>query len=209
IGCFGHLNPAKRLPQLLEAFAILRHRVPTAFLLLVGSFSTGVDLAPVYARLGLRAGEDLIHIDYVDESLLWAYLRACEVCVNLRHPTMGETSGIVIRALSVGRPVVVSDVGWFAELPDDAALKVPVGEEEVEALASALERLVREPGLRVAMGEAGRTAMQGQHDLGRVADSYVAALEEAAGGVAVREAVLIEVARAATETGFAEDGPSL
>ena len=38
---------------------------------------------------------------------------------------MGETSGSVIRALSLGKPLVVSDVGWFSELPDDVALKVP------------------------------------------------------------------------------------
>ena len=36
---------------------------------------------------------------------------------------MGETSAVVIRALSVGTPLVVSDVGWFSELPDDVALK--------------------------------------------------------------------------------------
>jgi glycosyltransferase involved in cell wall biosynthesis len=194
---------------MLEAFAILRHRVPAALLLLVGSLSPGVELAPVYDRLGLRAGEDVIHVDYVDEARLWAFLSACDVCVNLRHPTMGETSGIVIRALSAGRPLVVSDVGWFAELPSDVAVKVPVGEEEVEAIASALERLVREPRLRVAMGEAGRSAAQGQHELGRVADAYVAALEEAAGGVAAREAVLVEIARAASEIGVAQDGPAL
>src|SRR3954471_14095908 len=110
IGCYGHLNPAKQLPQLLEAFAGLRRRLPEALLLLVGSLSPGLDLGPVYDRLGLRVGEDVIHVDYVDEAQLWAFLSVCEICVNLRHPTMGETSGIVVRALSLGRPLVVSDV---------------------------------------------------------------------------------------------------
>ena len=104
---------------------------------------------------------------------------------------------------------MVSDVGWFAELPDDAALKVPVGGEEVPAIADALERLARDPGLRASMAEAGRAAAQGEHELGRVADAYVAALEEAGGGAVVRDAFLGEVARAAEETGLAANGAAL
>ena len=67
------------------------------------------------------------------EERLWSLMAACDVCVNLRSPTMGETSGSVIRQLSLGKPVVVSDVGWFAELPDDVALKVPVDDEETSS----------------------------------------------------------------------------
>ena len=40
----------------------------------------------------------------------------------------------------VGKPLVVSDVGAFRELPDEVAIKVPVGDGEIEALAAALER---------------------------------------------------------------------
>jgi glycosyltransferase involved in cell wall biosynthesis len=209
IGCYGHLNPAKRLPQLLEAFALLRRRVPEALLLLVGSLSPGLELDPVYDRLGLRTEEDVIRLDYVDEARLWALLSACEVCVNLRYPTMGETSGIVVRALSLGRPLVVSDVGWFAELPDEAAVKVPVGEGEVPAIAAGLEQLVRDHELRARMADAARSLAQGEHRLDRVAEAYVVALEEAAGGAVVREAVLGEVARAAEETGLSANGRAL
>ena len=35
-------------------------------------------------------------------------MAACDVLVNLRSPTMGETSGAVIRALSLGKPMLVS-----------------------------------------------------------------------------------------------------
>src|SRR3712207_8671970 len=46
----------------------------------------------------------------------------------------------------------VSDVGWFAELPDDVAVKVPVGEGEVAALRDALQRLVDDPHRRAELG---------------------------------------------------------
>jgi glycosyltransferase involved in cell wall biosynthesis len=209
IGCYGHLNPAKRVPQLLEAFAHLRRRAPDVLLLLVGSLSPGIELDPVCDRLGLDVGKDVIRLDYVDEAQLWAFLSACDVCVNLRHPTMGETSGIVVRALSLGRPLVVSDVGWFAELPDEAAVKIPTGKEEVGTLVEALELLVSDPGKRARISEAGLAAARGRHALGRVADAYVAALEESAGGASVQEAVLGEIARAAHETGLPADGAAL
>ena len=54
--------------------------------------------------------------------ILWALMAACDACINLRAPTMGETSGTAVRALALGKPLVVSDVGWFAELPDEVAL---------------------------------------------------------------------------------------
>ena len=104
---------------------------------------------------------------------------------------------------------MVSDVGWFADLPDEVAIKVPVDGNEVEALASALESLAREPERREAMGAAARALAEGEHDLERVAEAYAAALEESAGGTAVREAVRAEVATAAAETGLSPDGDAL
>ena len=112
-------------------------------------------------------------------------MQACDVHVNLRSPTMGETSGTAIRALALGKPLVVSDVGWFAELPDDVALKVPVDDDEVDTLVAALELLASRPDVRAAMGAAALELARSEHDLDRVADLYVAAFEQAAGGGAV------------------------
>ncbi len=194
-GAFGHLNASKRIPQLLEAFAAVRRRHRNAKLLLVGSASPRFDAK----RL---VGEGVERIDYVDEDRLWSLMAACDACVSLRAPTMGETSGSVIRALSLGRPLVVSDLGWFAELPDEVALKVPVDEDEIPALAAALELLASSEPTQLAMSDAARAYVRREHDLDRVAEQYVAALEEAAGGTIVADAVVAEVAQAAAEIGI-------
>ena len=44
IGSFGFLNANKRIPQLLEAFAVVRARHPRARLLLVGPEAPGLEL---------------------------------------------------------------------------------------------------------------------------------------------------------------------
>ena len=197
VGCFGNINASKRIPQLLEAFAALRASHPDAKLLLVG--------ADLDARLSeLPVGVE--RIDYVDEPRLWALMGACDVCVSLRAPTMGETSGSAIRALVLGKPLVVSDVGWFAELPDEVALKVPVDAHEAETLGAALELLASNERARTAMGDVARAYVAAEHDLDRSAEAYVAALEEAVGGEAVRDAVVGEVAEAAADVGIATEG---
>ena len=144
-GTFGNVNASKRIPQLLEAFADVRRRHEESGLLLVGAVSPGFDLDRRLQRLGLD-GAGLVREGYVDERRLWALMAAADVHVNLRSPTMGETSGTAIRALSLGRPLIVSDVGWFSELPDDVALKVPVDDREVETLTAALELLATRDG---------------------------------------------------------------
>jgi glycosyltransferase involved in cell wall biosynthesis len=197
IGCLGHLNPNKRIPQLLEAFVRLRESRPGARLLLAGPSAARFDLDGWLSRFGLSADPALVREPYVPEERLWSLMAACDVLVSLRAPTMGETSGSAIRGLSLGKPLVVSDLGWFAELPDTVVRKIPVGEGEVDALVAALA----EP----ASGAAARAYVEREHGLERVADAYVAALEEAAGGTAVREAVLGEVALAARDVGLDAD----
>lgn len=205
IGCFGVVNATKRIPELLRAFAGVRQRHPEATLLLVGPTSPGFDLDRRLQRLGL-ADEGLVREGWVDEHRLWALMAGVDACVNLRHPTMGETSGSVIRSLSLGKPLLVSDVGWFSELPGSVGVKVPVDASEVETLEAALELLVTRPDVREALGAAAAELALREHDLDRVADLYAAALEEAAGGRAVGDAVLREVSEAAADVGISPQG---
>jgi glycosyltransferase involved in cell wall biosynthesis len=198
IGCLGHLNPHKRIPQLLEAFVRLREQRPGARLVLAGASAARFDLDGWLDRFGLRDDPALVREGRVHEERLWALMAACDVLVSLRAPTMGETSGSAIRALGLGKPLVVSDLGWFAELPDEVARKIPVGEGEVDALVDALAAPSPDPGTITAYVER-------EHGLDRVADAYAAAIEQGAGGATVREAVLAEVAAAAADVGLDAD----
>ena len=205
IGCFGHLNSSKRVPQLLEAFALLRGRFPRARLLLVGPTSPRFELQGRIDRLGL--GDALVREEYVPEERLWSLMAAADIHVCLRAPTMGETSGSALRALSLGKPLVVSDVGWFSELPDEVALKVPVDESEVQTLAVGLALLAGDADARAARGAAALELARTEHAVDRVADLYAAALEQAAGGRAVGDAVLADVAQAAAAVGIDAAAP--
>jgi glycosyltransferase involved in cell wall biosynthesis len=148
VGCFGNLTTTKRVPQLVAAFKRMLDEFPDALLLLVGRPAPGFALEPELRRHGV-AVENVIEIDYVDQLRLWSLMEAADLAVNLRWPTMGETSGTAIRSLVLATPLVVSDVGWFSELPDTAVVKMPVGPDEVDCLTQTLLRLSRDGGLRI------------------------------------------------------------
>jgi glycosyltransferase involved in cell wall biosynthesis len=200
IGSFGFLNANKRIPQLLEAFAVVRARHPRGRLLLVGPEAPGLELERRIEALGL---EDAVERHgYVAEERFWSLIAACDVAVSLRWPTMGETSAGAIRVLSLATPLIVSDVDAYGELPDGVVLKVAPDEREVESLAASLLLLADDPVRREAFSSAARDYAASEHGLDRAADLYVRAFEEAAGGPAVREQLLREVARSAADVGL-------
>lgn len=204
VACFGVVNASKRIPELLQATSLLRRARPDVTLLLAGPTAPGFDLDRRLQRLGLD-DDGLVREEWVDERRLWALMAGSDVVVNLRHPTMGETSGSVVRGLSLGKPLVVSDVGWFSELPDDVALKIAPDGDEVATLAAALELLATRPDVRDAMGAKAEELARGEHAVERVAERYVAALERTLGGAAVDDAVLREVSTAAADVGISAD----
>jgi glycosyltransferase involved in cell wall biosynthesis len=209
VGCFGNLNATKRLPQLLEAVARLRADGCGVLLVLAGSVAPGLDLAERAARLGLEEGKDLLLLGRVGEDRLWDLVLASDICVTLRQPTMGETSGMAIRALSAGKPLVVSENGWFAELPDGVAAKVPVDEWEVDMLTAILTELCTKRSLRESLGRSALEYASREHGLERVAGLYAAALEEAAGGSAVTDEVARRIAEGLQAVGLDAADPEV
>lgn len=57
------------------------------------------------------------HTGYLSTNDFNNNLSKCDLIINLRKPTMGETSAIVTKALQFGIPVIVSNCGWYRELP--------------------------------------------------------------------------------------------
>ena len=175
VASFGFLTAAKRPRPLLRAFARLRRRVPRAVLLLVGEVSPHFDLAAV-ALPELMAGVTVTGRLELDRFLL--HMAAADVAVNLRPPTAGETSGTFIRLLGLGKAVVASRVGAFAEVPEGCCAQVDVDDSEEELLAAFLERLEADPELRRAMGENARRWAAAHHSLEGSARGYAELLRQ-------------------------------
>ncbi|MBI4320007.1 MAG: glycosyltransferase family 4 protein [Chloroflexi bacterium] len=171
VGTFGLATPEKRLDVVLRAFARFHRSFPDSMQLIVGEIPPGNDVASLVRELAL---DDCVRITgFVDKQSLHWHIQASDVCVNLRYPTCGETSGILLRCMAAAKPVIVSHVGSFAELPDGSCLKVFVDEEEIDGVAAALEHLAADGAERERMGRAAREYVRLEHDFAQTARGYV------------------------------------
>jgi glycosyltransferase involved in cell wall biosynthesis len=175
LASFGFVTPNKHLEPALVAFARLRAERPDARFAVVGEISRHYDFDEVLARVG-AAGVTVT--GRVPLNRLHDWMVACDVAVNLRHPTGGETSATLFRLLALARPTLVSDSGSFAELPDGAVAKVEVGPDEVEQIAALFRRLLSDPPSAEALGRQGRRAVERDHALPEVAGRYLSFVRE-------------------------------
>lgn len=168
----GYITPSKQIDLALRTFARFQQEWPQARYLLVGEVMAGqVELAETLAGLnGL-----VKHVGYVpDVGQLVNWLVTADVLVNLRQPTMGETSGIVLRALSASRPVIVSDHGWYSELPDEVVVKSRPGDES--SLLTAMRQLAHNPNLRHEIGQAAGRYANTHHAVPPIIAAYLSFL---------------------------------
>jgi glycosyltransferase involved in cell wall biosynthesis len=169
-GSYGQLTAEKQIEPALRAFRRAREAQPNAHYLLVGEAAPDVDVAALIADLGLN--EVVHHVGYAgDLNSFVDWIHTADVVVNLRQPTAGETSAVALRALAAGRPLIVFDHGWYSELPDAVAVKIPPGDGD--ALQAAMERLAGLAELRRDMGQAALDYARHHCLPARTADAYV------------------------------------
>lgn len=171
IASFGFVTQSKRIPVILAAFKQLLRHIPNAMFLVVGEDHWKWSVAPLIEEMGLQRCARLT--GYTTERDFFRYLKAVDVVVNLRYPTAGETSGTLIRALGAGLPVVVTDFGQFAELPDDICLKVSAAENEERELYLRLRALAQRPNLRERLSRRAAEWIRGENEISRCAARYL------------------------------------
>ena len=187
-GIFGFLKPYKRIHEVLRAFARLRASYPQARMVLVGEEHPRYPLRPLIVELGI---EDAVEIaGYVPLDAFTSAIAACDVCINLRWPTVGETSGSFLRALAMGKPTLVSEVGTFLEFPDDVAIRIPAptagpvpgndreNSRETDWLYEYMKVLLDDPALARGVGERARAYVAQECAWPKVAGEYIEFLEE-------------------------------
>jgi glycosyltransferase involved in cell wall biosynthesis len=152
-GVFGYLRESKRLFAVLEAFRELRRQRPGTALLVAGEFASS-DLARAVEPMLRETG--VVRVPYLEESAFWLAAGAVDACINLRYPSAGESSGIAVRMMGIGKPVILTDGLEIAPFPEDACVRIPAGIAERDSLLhhmvllTSISRVARAIGLRGA-----------------------------------------------------------
>lgn len=96
-------------------------------------------------KLAALGNVQLVNHGRIGDDEFWAVFERADLMIALRQPTMGETSAVVSKALQAGLPTIVSDHGWYAELPS-CVKKIPPSDDCPQALAALLRHLVLDHG---------------------------------------------------------------
>ena len=168
-GVFGYIRETKRLIPILETFAPLRNENPRTGLLVAGSFAS-----PELERAAALwlAEPGIVRLPHLSTRDFWLAASAVDACINLRYPSTGETSGIGIRLMGIGRPVLLTDSEENARFPEDACIRIPTGLAEHDSLRHHMLLL---PSMQGFSGEIGRRAadhIRTQHSLEPIARLY-------------------------------------
>ena len=180
IGVFGFLKPYKRIAESLRAFRRVVRLTPQAKMILVGEPHPELPIEPMIRAMGLSANVRVLGFAPIQDFV--GYLGACDIVLNLRYPTVGESSGTLLRSLGLGKAVLVSDLGSFAEFPDDVCLKVPVGGGEEDLIFEYLNLLVSRPEVARALGERAKDYVASECNWANVAGQYARFLEAVVAG---------------------------
>jgi mannosyltransferase len=166
IGCFGRVRPQKGTDVFVEAMCGLLPRYPDFTAVIVGAImpeqtAFANDLKKRIEAAGLASRVVITGELPIEEVQRW-YRRLTIYAFTSRNEGFGLT---LIEAMSVGVALVASRAGAAELVVEDSVTGVLTPSSDVDALVAALEPLMRDPGLAVAMGERGRARVMEKFSL--------------------------------------------
>jgi glycosyltransferase involved in cell wall biosynthesis len=149
LGVVARLEPEKGHRHLIAAMPAILDESPDAWLAIVGEGTEADALRAQAASLGI-AGRVVFTGRRDDVTAITADLTIALL------PSLREAQGIsILEAMALRRPVVAAAVGGILEVITDGLDGLLVPPADPAALAAAVVRLIRDPGLRERIGEAG------------------------------------------------------
>lgn len=150
VGAVSRLSHEKGIDLLIEAFNILVKSGSKIHLLLVGSGPDELKLKNKVAALAISES-----VTFYGEADWDRTIRLMSIMDIVVVPSRFEGFGLTAaEAMAAGKPVVASDTTGLTEVAQQAVILFPVG--DIEALKTALEKLINDPDLRKHYGNAGR-----------------------------------------------------
>jgi glycosyltransferase involved in cell wall biosynthesis len=183
VGMVGRLDTWKGHEVFLRAVAKVEEAVPAARGIVVGD--------PPPDRPGYRGELEMLRDDLqLTNKVMFSPFRMdvpvvmSALDVLVLASTSPEPFGrVLIEAMAAGKPVVAADSGAAREILEDGVQGLLVPPGDVEALASAVTRLLTEPQLAHAMGQRGRKRVGERFGIRQYVEGVQAAYRELLDGV--------------------------
>ncbi len=169
----GRVKPRKNVHSIVSAFIQFKKEVMSDCKLVIAGSAGGAYKERMVAELTANGLEnDVVFAGYVSTEMLRSYYMHS---VALVFPSLNEGFGMpVLEAMSLGAPVITSNVSSLPEAAGDAALLVDP--HNVDAIAGAMEKLFTDPELRKTLIAKGHQQAQ-KFSWEKTGHDYVALLE--------------------------------
>jgi hypothetical protein len=95
-----------------------------------------------------------------------------DACINLRYPAAGESSGIAVRMMGIGKPVLLTDGLESAPFPEDACVRVAAGPAEGDSLRHHMVLLTSMREVARAIGQRGAGHIGAHHRVEQIGKRY-------------------------------------
>lgn len=142
LGSFGFATRPKQNREIVEALSAVKEKGLDFVFYIVGDVQDdGIKKAVEKHRLE----ENVIITGFTSTEEFDTYMGACDICLNLRFPTCGESSASLHRMFGLGKGIVVTDIGTFQDYPDEIAKKVPSGDKSIAEIARVIIELAKNP----------------------------------------------------------------
>ncbi|MCA1593933.1 MAG: methyltransferase domain-containing protein [Acidobacteria bacterium] len=172
---FGLITPDKGIESALRALSALRDEHDFHYTL-VGADNSYFDVRALIHAHGLS---DRVTITgHVSLAEFERRIAGTDIAINLRERFIGATSGSLCRIMAAGVPAIVSNVGSFAELPNDTVVKIDTDEYADALLWAYLRKLLEDAGLRRRIGANARRHMLAEHSIEQSAARYAAFIHD-------------------------------
>jgi len=173
----GLATEAKRIAPAIRAIAALKERFPRLLFVVAGEAEDPRALMELVGAAGIperfRITGRLGLPDFV------RHIEAADIVLSLRFPSHGEISGALLRALGVGRPVLVTGgTPASEEFPEGVVVPIDPGRYEEADLDAFLGALLGDRGLRDRIGAEARAHVGTHHTIEAEAQRLLSFLEE-------------------------------
>jgi glycosyltransferase involved in cell wall biosynthesis len=157
----------------LRAFEQVRAASPEIELLIAGDF-VSPDLERAIGPALREQG--IIREPYSPPDRFCELAAGVDACINLRYPAAGETSGITVRLMGTGKPVLLTRSEETARFPEDACIRIDPGVAEAAMLAEYMVWLQAHPEIAREIGARGEAYIAANHSASAAARLYFEAL---------------------------------
>ncbi len=173
ITCLGDIN-LNKLPDIqIEATKRLIDNGYPVKLIFAGKIQPETKF--LFERLqGSHYANKIIVTDYLFYNKYISCLFASDVVINLRFPSMGESSATLAETLFAGKPTIIGDYNQYKEYPDDIlGGKIKYNGDEIAQLVNIIKYLLENKNYRCKIAKQAKNYVEETLNINKVIKLYV------------------------------------